>query len=384
MKILYHHRIASKDGQYVHIEELINALSSLGHEIILVEPDNLTKKDFGKSSGLVASIRVFLPGFFHEFVEFCYSFFDFFKVLIKVIKHKPDCIYERYNIFLVSGVWIKKIFSLPYLVEINAPLFHERGSNHGFQLKTLAHWSEKYVWKNADFALPVTGVLADMVIQAGVDPNKCRVIPNGINRNAKTLSRNGAFLREQLHLKGKLVLGFVGFVRTWHRLDRVLTFIHENRDKGFHLLLIGDGPANESLKQQAQALNVAEFVSFLGVIDRNSVLDYVDAFDIALQPDVVNYASPLKLFEYMMLGKAILAPNKRNILEVLTDEKDALLFEPSDESSFSNQLMRLCASQELRSHLGNEAKKTIEEKKLFWDENAKTVSTLFAKLLDHK
>ena len=81
MKILYHHRIASKDGQYVHIEEMINSLRKIGHEVVVVEPAQLTKKDFGKSSGAVQSLRSFLPGFMHELIEFSYCFFDFVKVL---------------------------------------------------------------------------------------------------------------------------------------------------------------------------------------------------------------------------------------------------------------------------------------------------------------
>ena len=38
-RILYHHRIASKDGQYVHVEEIINALRKAGHQVFIVAPD---------------------------------------------------------------------------------------------------------------------------------------------------------------------------------------------------------------------------------------------------------------------------------------------------------------------------------------------------------
>jgi glycosyltransferase involved in cell wall biosynthesis len=155
----------------------------------------------------------------------------------------------------------------------------------------------------------------------------------------------------------------------------------QNLEKNWHLLLIGDGPAKEELEQQADQLGIAERVSFVGVIDRNEIADYVSAFDIALQPDVVEYASPLKLFEYMALGKAIVAPNRRNILEILVDEDNALLFDPDQEFSFSNQLKRLCESEELRKSLGLAARKTIEDRKLFWEENARKIDKLFMGLL---
>lgn len=53
MKILYHHRIASKDGQYVHVEEIITALKDNGHEIIMVAPNVAENSDFGSDCGFV-------------------------------------------------------------------------------------------------------------------------------------------------------------------------------------------------------------------------------------------------------------------------------------------------------------------------------------------
>lgn len=381
MKILYHHRIASKDGQYVHIEELTHALRLLGHELVVVEPAQLTKKTFGKSSGAVQSLRSTLPGFMHEFIEFCYSFFDFYKIVKAIRKHKPDCIYERYNIFFISGILAKKIFNLPLVLEVNSPLFLERKQSHGMQLESLANWTEKYAWRNADYVLPVTQVLAEMIIAEGVKREQCLVIPNGINPDSFSDRHDGKKIRNSLGLQDKLVLGFVGFVREWHKLDRVLAAIHRHREKNWHLLLVGDGPAREPLEKQARELGISDHVSFVGVVDRDEVADYVSAFDIALQPDVVEYASPLKLFEYMMLGRAVLAPNRKNILEILTDGENALLFNPEDENSFSSQLEKLCDQPQLRAALGRAARNTIEDKQLFWNENAKKVENIFIKLL---
>ena len=381
MKILYHHRIASKDGQYVHIEEMINSLRKIGHEVVVVEPAQLTKKDFGKSSGAVQSLRSFLPGFMHEIIEFGYCFFDLFKLILSIIKHKPDCIYERYNLFFISGILAKKLFKLPLVLEINAPLFFERQKNHGIQLRFLAKWSERLVWRQADYVLPVTHVLAQMVLAEKVNPEQCLVIPNGINQTKFSGYKSGENIRAVLGFNDKLILGFVGFVRTWHRLDRVLLSISENQDKNWHLLLIGDGPAMQELQRQSEELGINDRVSFIGVVDRDKVAGYVNAFDIALQPDVVEYASPLKLFEYMALSKAILAPNRMNILEILADNQNALLFNPEEDASFSRQLERLCSSKELRDSLGSMARKTIVDKKLFWDENAKKVEGVFLGLL---
>ncbi|MFZ4515262.1 MAG: glycosyltransferase, partial [Acidimicrobiia bacterium] len=100
---------------------------------------------------------------------------------------------------------------------------------------------------------------------------------------------------------------------------------------------------------------MASRVAFTGVIDRDRVPELVAAFDIALQPAVTPYASPLKLMEYLVLGKAIVAPREPNLLEILTDGDNALLFDDKLPGSFETALTRLCADPALRQHLAQGA-----------------------------
>jgi glycosyltransferase involved in cell wall biosynthesis len=382
MKILYHHRIASKDGQYVHIEEIVEALKGLGHEIIIVAPNSITQKQFGKSSDTVKNIRKFLPGAIHEIIEFCYSIVDLIKLIKAIIKYKPDCIYERYNLFFPSGVWAKKIFGLPFILEVNAPLFEERKKNNGISAEKLAIWSEAFVWCNADYVLPVTNVLATYVKNTGVAENKIKVIPNGINKKhfARELTQTKG-IEQKYNLHNRLILGFVGFVREWHRLDKVIEAIAQNKTENWHLFLVGDGPARQSLESQAEKLGVQDRVTITGIVSRQEMPKYISAFDIALQPDVVPYASPLKIFEYMFLGKAILAPDRNNIKEILTDHQDSILFSPEQEGDFIKRLCQICESKELREKIANGARQTVNDKKLYWHENALKIEQLFVPLI---
>ena len=129
----------------------------------MVEPNSISQKEFGKSANAVQGLRDYLPGFVHEILEFCYSFYDFIKLRAAIKQHQPDCIYERSNLYLPSGIWAKKIFKLPFILEINSPLYQERKENNGISLTSLAEWTEHYVWKNADHILPVTQVLSEIV-----------------------------------------------------------------------------------------------------------------------------------------------------------------------------------------------------------------------------
>jgi len=384
MKILYHHRTRSKDGQSVHIDEMIGALRALGHEVIVVAPPSAAGSAFGSDAGFVTWLKRLLPRFVYELMELAYSLAAYRRLAQAVERHRPDCLYERYNLFLPAGVWIKRRYGIPMLLEINSPIFEERAEYDGLALRRLARWSQRYAWRAADYVLPVTAVLADIVASYGVERARIVVIPNGINaaRFGDLHDLQGA--KRALGLHDALVLGFTGFVRDWHGLDKVIAMMADGAALAHcHLLVVGDGPARTGLEKQARALGIAARVTFTGVVQRDDVARHVAAFDIALQPAVVAYASPLKLFEYLALGKAIVAPAQANIAEILTDEDNALLFDPLDPNGLPAALDRLCADAALRQRLAGKARATIVEQGLTWDANAQRAVDLFARLAAH-
>ena len=376
MKILYHHRIASKDGQYVHIEEIITALRQLGHEVFVVEPDSINSKEFGQGASLVKNIRAILPGFVHEIAEFLYSVADYLKLKKAIKAHKPDFIYERYNLYFPSGIWAAKKFGLPLILEVNAPLLDERSKHDHIGLPKLARWTEEYVWRSANHVLPVTQVLADRVMRSGVQQQNIQVIHNGINKDKFSAPADTSTIKQTLKIEGRKVLGFTGFVREWHRLDRVLDVMHNYSLDGWCFLVVGDGPARSEIEQKAESLGLKDQVVFTGLVGREDINQYVSCFDVALQPDVVEYASPLKLFEYLVLGKAVLAPDKANIREVLTDGEDALLFNVDDGDDFKIKLHQLCESEELRSALGAAAEDLVQREGYYWLNNAEKIVSI--------
>jgi glycosyltransferase involved in cell wall biosynthesis len=107
----------------------------------------------------------------------------------------------------------------------------------------------------------------------------------------------------------------------------------------------------------------------------------VAAFDVALQPAVVSYASPLKLFEYMAMGCAIVAPASPNIQEILTDQENALLFTPGDTQAFADAVEKVCQNSQLRKSIGQRAMDTIVTRGFTWENNARRVAELFSQLL---
>ncbi len=381
MKILCHHRIRSKDGQFVHLEELVAAFRRAGHEVALVGPGHLSTASFGASSGIVEHLKRRLPKAVYETIESLYTIPAFVRICWAIVREKPDFVYERYNLFFPAGVWAARLLRIPIVLEVNAPLFEERAKFDGISLKVLARWSESFVWRSVDHVLPVTDVLAHRVRATGVPASRIEVVHNGIDQKKFGEPERGAALRRRMGLSAKFILGFVGFARAWHGLDRVLRYIARRRDGDLHLLLVGDGPVRIELEQLARQLGVEDSLTVTGIVSRDEVADYIHAFDIALQPAVVEYASPLKLFEYMACGKAIVAPRSPNIMEIVDDGVHAILFEPATPESLEVALDALWRDSDLRHRLGLAAAKRIFERRLTWDDNAARVATIGCQLV---
>jgi glycosyltransferase involved in cell wall biosynthesis len=376
MKILYHHRIGSRDGQAVHIDEIVGALRTLGHEVIVVGPKATEHAKFGSDGVVVATFKRFLPGSIYELLELAYSCVAFIRLWRVYRRERPDALYERYNLYLLSGVWLKRLTGVPMLLEINSPLVLERSRYGGLANRRMAAWAERFTWRSANHVLPVTSVLAGFVRAVGVPIERITVIQNGVGEEFLSNQINGTAVRERLGCSDGIILGFIGFVREWHGLDRVIELVADSDPLlDLYCVIVGQGPAIPELQRLTAQRGLERRVIFAGLISRDEIVEYVAAFDVALQPQVVPYASPLKLFEYMALGRAIVAPASPNILEVLTD-RDAMLFDPADPFAFRRAVEQLCGDANLRTRLGKAARDALVRHDLTWASNARRIVAL--------
>lgn len=379
MRIVYHHRTGAQDGSAVHIESLIAELRGLGIDVELVAPAAAapTVGATPRASWL-ATLRKRLPRFVHELAEVAYNVPEFLRLWRAVRAVRPAAIYERSNTFMLSGVLVAKLARTMLITEVNAPYFLERAKHGGLVLEGLARWTETYAWRKSHAVIAVTRALGRIVRDHGTPEERIHVMPNGIDPRHFAPSRIVADAKAALGLEGRLVLGFTGFVRDWNGLDPVIELLATPRGAGMTLLVVGDGPARPRLEQLARDLGVADRVRFTGVVARDRITACVSAFDIALQPAANPYASPLKLFEYMALRRAIVAPDQPNIREVLEDGRNARLFRAGDAAAFCDALVELAGDPALRERLAAGAASTIDALDLTWNHNARRVRDLIA------
>jgi glycosyltransferase involved in cell wall biosynthesis len=192
--------------------------------------------------------------------------------------------------------------------------------------------------------------------------------------------RTATEVRVRLGFGRSLVIGFVGHIREWHGLDAVIALLARPALADAHLLIVGDGPVRPSLEELARRLGVSERVHFTGTMPRASLPELTCCIDIALQPDVTPYASPLKLFEYMAAARAIVAPASPNIKEILEDGVDGVLFDPGSAEAMAGAIERLARDPALRERIGKAAVQKIAARNLTWRGNAERAISIVRKL----
>ena len=353
---------------------MIAALRAGGHSVVVVEPERVDALQPSRGKQV-------MPRLLYELLEFGYSGIEFLQLVRAIRKTRPDGIYERANVYMLSGVWAARLYSLPLLLEVNAPLAEEREKFGGLAMPRLARWTEAAAWRGADRVLPVTAVLAKYIEHAGVSASRIVVTPNGVDRSRFAPDATGKSATLPFGAHDGAVLGFVGYIREWHGLPHIVDLMAEDEAlKNARLLVVGDGPGRAALERRAAALGVTDRVHVTGIVERDHLAPYICAFDIALQPEVTPYASPLKLFEYMALGRAIVAPDAENIREILENDKDSLLFRPDDTQALGAAVRRLVADAALRRRLGSAAAAKIAARDLTWRHNAESAVRLIGEL----
>ncbi|HJM57416.1 MAG TPA: glycosyltransferase family 4 protein [Planctomycetota bacterium] len=378
MRILYHHRTQAEDGQAVHIRSLIEAFRAEGHEVheeALVRRTGSApqpKPDAGGSGAWSALGR--LPRFARELAEYAYSVPARRRLIRAGEEFKAQLLYERYAFGNTSGVSASRRLGVPMVLEVNSPMVLELSKTRGLSFPRLANRTERWTFQEADRVCVVTHVLADMLKEMGVAEERLFVTPNGVHPESYA-DPDPAGARKALGIEAVTgpVLGFVGYYRPWHRLDLVVDRLGARELVDAHLVLIGEGPAEEELRRQAQARGVAERVHFVGPRAHSEIPALLPAFDVGLVPAINPYASPLKLHEYMAAGLPSVAPDQPNLREVLTPGEEALLFSPGDVDGLCAALAALVSDADLRARMGERARETLVARDLTWRGNARRV-----------
>jgi len=377
--ILYHHRTQGVDAQGIHVREMCRAFERLGFTVIKISLHADEQVGKASRSGFVSLLAARLPRLAYEMLELGYNLVGVTRLVAAVALHRPRFIYERYCLFNVSGALASKLTGTPLAQEVNSPLAHEKSLHGGLVLKTLAQRMETFIVQSAHTTFAVSGVLKSMLVAQGALGDHITVMPNGVNPDEyRDIPPSG---RDAPGGAGGIVIGFTGWFRPWHGLAEMTRALDDHGifQAGGRLLLVGDGPARPDIERVVRERSLAGHITITGPADRAQLLAHLGRMEIALQPAATAYASPMKLFEYLAAGKAVVAPDQANIREVVRHGEQALLFPPGDFAACAEAVSLLMADRELRQKLGEAGRRSIAANGRTWDANAARVAKLMAR-----
>jgi glycosyltransferase involved in cell wall biosynthesis len=380
MKIVYHHRTRSTDAQRIHIQEIVRAFQEQGHEVNVVSlvpldaGQNDAKRDAGDALWKKLVRRI---PFAYELAQLGYNLIGIPMLLARVLRMRADFIYERYALFNFAGVAAARLCRVPLVLEVNSPFALEQVRDRDIRSLRFAAWTEALICNLATRVIVVSTPLARLMKAAGVASEKIEVMPNGVSLNDFRPGAGSPDLRRRLGIEDHLVIGFVGWFRQWHGLELLLEAFLRSAlaAERVKVLLIGDGPAMADLRRFAEEHALGSSVVFTGPLPHAQVPPYLDLIDIAVQPAANEYCCPMKILEYMALGKPIIAPTQDNIRELITEE-EGVFFTPQDASSFCLAMQTLARDRTRAREMGRKARAAISERGYLWSANAKRVTDM--------
>ena len=364
MKILYHFRTQGTGAEGVHIAGIARAFEELGHEVIFSSPSGVDPRtsaganpfDGARKRSWLARLAAHAPSFLFELLEMNYNAVWHRRLRKLLAREAFDLIYERHAFFLYATAWLAHRRRIPLVVEVNELVGDERVRAKPW-FAPLARLADRATFQCARRIVVVSPHLRRKIVEMGIPEEKILVLPNAVSEEAVTAPDGGAPIRARYRCEGALVIGFVGWFVAWHRLDRLLE--ETAKLPGATLMLVGEGPLAGALAEQAAALGMAERVIFTGAVAHAEISAHIDAMDICVVPHSNAYRSPIKLFEYMARGRAIVAPRTEPIASVIRHGENGLLFDPEAAGDLGRQLAILRSDGPLRQRIGEQARADV-------------------------
>lgn len=349
MKILYysphpHLHIEDQAGYGTHMREMIGAFEELGHEVKFmiagesaIQSQTITTS-LQKSSHLKQIFKAIIPSIIWETVkDLALIRLDRAsgeKLAELAANFQPDVIYQRSHYGMVSGVQIAREFGIHHILEVNSPNVNERIRLSGRSLLA-PHARKKDAWTfcHSDHVVVVSTFLAKKLSIDQIAKN-WSVTPNAI-RKGQELESTLDVSRKSLNIESSaFLLGFVGSIFPWHGVDLIIDAVQHLQQEGKNVqaLIVGDGEIRGDLEEVVRTHRLSNYIHFSGTVPHTDTFVYTRLCDALVLPRSHAYGSPVKIFEYGLIGKPCIVPNVAPVNEVFKHGQDGWVVDSNVEA----------------------------------------------------
>lgn len=277
----------------------------------------------------------------------------------RIIADGADLVYERYALFSDAMSRVVAALGIPGILEVNAPLIEEQKEHRVLHDEAAAEATLSRQLGAAHRVTCVSRLVADWVLGRGGDESKVVVAPNGVNVDRLRPTGRGP---------GHPVVVFVGTLKPWHGTDVLIEAAAKARHP-WRLRIIGAGPQEEALRQQAAELGVP--VDFVGPVAPEEMPAALAGAAVGVAPYPVlpsgQYFSPLKIYEYAAVGLPVVASAVGQVPDIVEGGKTGLLVPPSDPEALASAIDLLAGDSDLAARLGAAGREKVERNHT-WDQ----------------
>lgn len=320
---------------------------------------------------------------------------DLEKRLLDVAKEvKPDILHAHSpSLNGVAAIRVGKKLNIPVVYEIRA-FWEDAAVDHGTTTEGSLRYKitralETYVVKNADHVTTICNGLRQDLITRGISGNKITLIPNAVHpADFKFDQKANSELISSLGLEGKTIIGFIGSFYAYEGLDLViaaLTKIKKNISD-VHLLLVGGGPQEESLKQQIKELQLEDIITFTGRVPHSEVQDYYNLVDILVyarhKMRLTDLVTPLKPLEAMAQGKIFIASDVGGHKELIEDGVTGTLFKADNIDSLISAIDKLISNKDSWQKLKENGREFVENVRS-WENSVANYKDIYSRLINN-
>jgi len=372
MKIVYiaNIRLPTEKAHGIQIMNMCHAFAGLGHEVTLVVPnrkthievDSFEYYDIANNFSILRTwtLDVVSWGRFGFILQ---SFTFLLSSLRMLQKVKPDIVYGRDELMLCCASFIT-----PVVWETHTGAYNS---------------AVRYLARKQVPIVAITQGLKDFYLERDVQSDSVLVAHDGVDLKRFGATYSDVSIRTKLGITNDtVVVGYIGKYKTVGHskgIDELVLAFSEalQTTKNLHLLIVGPEEHEVTLVEAlARSVGLEEKqYSIVTHVQSKEVPRYMQACDILVMnyPAVAHFSkfmSPLKLFEYLASGKAIIASDLPSIREVVS-EKEVSLVKPSNHKELVESIIMLSGNAELREALGRAAKNL--SMRYSWDARAKHI-----------
>ena len=286
---------------------------------------------------------------------------------------------------------VAKRHGIPLLYEIRA--FWEDAAvgngtgTEGSPRYWLTRQLETHAVRAADAVAVICEGLRTDLIARGIDSAKIIVSPNGVDMEqfGTPVPRDPA-LTARLGLEGADVVGFIGSFYDYEGLDDLIAAMPRlvRARPRVKLLLVGGGPCEQALRDQATASPFADHIVFVGRVPHDQVEDYYAQVDVLAYPRkamrLTDLVTPLKPLEAMAQGRLVAASSVGGHRELIEDGVTGTLFAPGDPGAIATALAGMFADRGFWDER-REAARAFVERERNWSSNILRYEPVYQQLL---